>query len=132
MIEKKFEELTESEKVVFVYQGFAHIEDVLDWSNTPEGLKETLETQPYFFKRLNQLLESLGIDTSEVSNANLSNYDAYRNKYEILKKMFTSKYPNSCNYYNLLPDNYGRFGDYLGTCSLVYENLIDSILQHSP
>ena len=72
--------------MVFVYQGFAHIEDVLDWSNTPEGLKETLETQPYFFKRLNQLLESLGIDTSEVNDANLSNYDTYRNKYEILKK----------------------------------------------
>ena len=49
--------------------------------------------KPYFFDRLNQILESLGIDCSSVKGVTMTNYPDYIDAYDKLKAKFYKKIP---------------------------------------
>ena len=118
MAEKTFEQLTLSEKVVIAESGFGCIDATLVWFDSPIDAAAIKKMKPYFFDRLNQILESLGIDCSSVKGVTMTNYPDYIDAYDKLKAKFYKKYLWSSNvsYYDQLPDDYVYYGDYLGEC----------------
>ena len=88
------------------------------WSDSPIDAAAIKKMKPYFFDRLNQILESLGIDCSSVKGVTMANYHDYTKKYKKLETIFYNKYiwGSNVSYYDQLPDEYVYYGDYLGEC----------------
>ena len=118
MAEKTFEQLTLSEKVIIAESGFECIDATLVWSDSPIDAASIKKMKPYFFDRLNQILESLGIDCSSVKGVTMANYHDYTKAYKKLETIFYNKYiwGSNVSYYDQLPDEYVYYGDYLGEC----------------
>lgn len=116
-------EYTHNDLLCMAFMGFSHFENTLTWTQSPVGVAMTKATKPYFFERLNEVLQKLDFDCSAVKNVTMDNYQSYLSEYTALHELFENKYGDiaqdaliDCMEHTF--DKCAEFVDYLGLNSM--------------